>query len=183
MDLEPGDAGQSAGGSRRRDSDETATGQTSGELIEPVSYAGSCDSTEARLIPSLRREVAFPRKASTIERPHCFVLLTEVAQSRGRPGRCFRFSNLMADARSLPHYRRHYGGDNPQSNGVNFLFADGHVQWHSATYVAETLICCVDFGFRDNEQVSSSGLFDGAEGERIKRQHCGPPQTTETRRR
>jgi prepilin-type processing-associated H-X9-DG protein len=35
------------------------------------------------------------------------------------------------------------GGDSIVTNGVNWLFADGHVQWHSAAYARDQLVCCI----------------------------------------
>ena len=146
------------------------------DLIEPVSYAGTCDSVETRVIPSLGYVTAFPRRLSEIERPHCFVLLTETSQQDGRTARCFRFEDLLSEARTHPDYKRHFGGQSPLTNGSNFLYADGHVRWHSADFAAGKLICCVDFGYRPNQPILSPG-FDSSWGEGIKRQACniGPP--------
>ncbi len=62
--------------------------------------------------------------------------------------------DLLGEARDSPDYKRHYGGQNAFSNGSNYLFADGHVSWHSAEFTATRLICCMD----DSTSVSSSNI-------------------------
>ena len=160
----------------RRDGERVAGPSNQRDLIEPVSYAGTCDSVKTRIIPSIGYATAFPRKLSEIERPHCFILLTETSQQDGRTARCFRFEELLSEARTHPDYKRHYGGQSPLTNGANFLYADGHVRWHSADFAAGKLICCVDFGYRENQPILAPG-FDSSWGEGIKRQACniGPP--------
>ena len=106
-------------------------------LIEPVSYAGSCDTI-------LRTPRGWlPRKWATIKRPHCFVLLAEGSEAGWG---CFRWSEIVSQAKTNRDYKRHYGGRDPAVHGSNFLFADGHVQWQSALSAAERMICCMDFG-------------------------------------
>ena len=115
------DTGQGAG-VRRRGSAGGNSARHLGDLVEPVSYTGSCDSLETTVIPGAGGTVAFPRKWTTLKRPHCFVMLTESNQQTGREARCFRFSDLLAEARINPDYKRHYGGKSPMTNGSNFLF-------------------------------------------------------------
>ncbi len=50
-----------------------------------------------------------------------------------------------ADQSDNPNYRRHYGGADPARNGTNWLFADGHVKWHSANNAMKKLVCCVEY--------------------------------------
>ncbi len=133
------DTGQ-GGGTRRRGGD--SGGSSSRDCqIEPVSYTGSCDTLEAT-----QRYGDYPMKWTSIDRPHCFILLTEANQRDGREARCFRMTDLLNEARNSPDYKRHYGGQNAFSNGSNYMFADGHTAWHSAEFTATRLICCIDFG-------------------------------------
>ena len=107
--------------------------------IEPVSYTGSCDTVADSV-----RFGSFPMKWTEIKRPHCFIMLTEVNQSSAFQARCFTMGQLLTEARTHPDYKRHYGGQSPFANGSNYMFADGHVQWHSAEFTATKLICCMD---------------------------------------
>ena len=135
------DLGQSSGARRRSGgvSGSIGTGRP-GRLIEPVSYTGSCDTILAG------PRGYSPRKWTSLERPHCFVLITETKRSDDRTAQCFRWSDLLSEAQTHMDYKRHYGGEGPARNGSNFLFGDGHVQWHSALYASTRMICCMDFG-------------------------------------
>ena len=175
------DTGQGNGVRRRgRGSGDSGPLGHLGPPVEPVSYTGSCDTLETRTVASMGGSNDIPRKWATIDRLHCFVMLTEVSQDSSRDARCFRFAELLSEARTHPDYKRHYGGQNPMTNGSNFLFADGHVRWHSADFTAGRLICCVDFGFRDSD-LSPSG--NSAVGESVKRQNCTPGNGGGTTRR
>ena len=159
------DTGQGRG-SRQRGGG--ASGGTSRDChIEPVSYTGSCDTLEFT-----ERYGSFPRKWNQIKRPHCFIMLTEASQRNGREARCFRMDDLLSEARNSPDYKRHYGGDSAFSNGSNYMFADGHTQWHSAEFTATKLICCIHFG-------SNTGVLS------LQEANCGAPQDggSTTRRR
>ena len=139
QDKRRADSGLALGTTQRRGSAGGSGSKRLGPLIEPVSYTGSCDTI-------LRTPRGWlPRKWATIKRPHCFVLLGEGVDSGWG---CFRWSGMVAQAKAKTNrgYKRHYGGQNPFSNGSNFLFADGHVQWQSAHSAAERMICCMDFG-------------------------------------
>ena len=90
------------------------------------------------------------RKWTNITRPHCFVLLTETPDDpQFATVSCFRYEFILREAATNPAYKRHYGGQSPLTNGSNFLFADGHVTWHSADFAASKLICCADLGKND----------------------------------
>ncbi len=134
------DTGQ-GGGTRRHGGSSDGGSQSRDCQIEPVSYTGSCDTViDSPQAPGGR----FVTKWARIDRPHCFLLLTEANQRDGRGARCFRMADLLSEARNSPDYKRHYGGQSPNSNGSNYMFADGHVQWHSAEFTATKLICCMD---------------------------------------
>ena len=74
-------------------------------------------------------------------------------QSTGRKARCFRWTGILRDATMDPDYRRHYGGQDPESNGSNFAFANGHVKWHSALEASEGLVCGIDVGLDYNRPI------------------------------
>ena len=124
-----------------------------------MSYTGSCDT-----VIDSPRSGRFVAKWATIDRPYCFLLLTEANQSSGRTARCFTMAGLLNQARRHPDYKRHYSGQNPLSNGSNYLFADGHSAWHSAEFTATKLICCMDFGTGGNNRAGARS---------IREQNCG----------
>ncbi len=93
-----------------------------GPLIEPVTYVGT-------------RSHHWSHKLTELDRPFCQTLLCEDCD---HPGDCFEPG--LEDRGAW----RHYGGTNPNSNGSNWLFADGHAQWHSVTSI-DKLLCCQDF--------------------------------------
>ncbi len=74
------------------------------------------------------------------------------------------------DPSILKVYRRHYGGMNPNTNGANWLFADGHVQWNSVIKGVEGLLCCQDFG------VESPQYAFLQHARRLQAQKCGGPE-------
>ncbi len=156
------DSGQ-GGGTRRRGGNSGGGASSRDCQIEPVSYTGSCDTLE-----TTAQYNYFPMKWSQIERPYCFILLTEVSQRDGREARCFRMTDLLAEARNDPDYKRHYGGQSAFSNGSNYMFADGHTAWHSAEFSATKLICCLDIGKQEGNSFSA-----GAEAAKIA--NCGGP--------
>ncbi len=156
------DTGQGSG-TRRRGGDSGGGASSRDCQIEPVSYTGSCDSLE-----TTPRYNYFPMKWTQIERPHCFILLTEANQRDGRAARCFRMTDLLSEARNSPDYKRHYGGQSSLTNGSNYMFADGHTQWHSAEFTATKLICCVDLG-----KQPGNSFAQGAEAAKIA--NCGGP--------
>ena len=165
---------------RRGAAAEAARYRHARDLIEPVSYAGPCDSLEYRVmsVGGKAQHSYFPRKWTNIRRPHCFLMLTESLQTDGSTAACFRFEHLIAEARTNPDYKRHFGGRNPMTNGSNFLFADGHVRWHSADFAAGSLICCVDFGVEGLEATANaSGAREAQRG------ICMPQEEATTRRR
>ena len=122
------DSGESLGDATRRRGGAGGAGgaepQVLGPLIEPVTYVGA-------------RGHLWSRKLIELDRPFCQALLCEDCD---HPGDCFEPG--LEDQGAW----RHYGGTNPNSNGSNWLFADGHVQWHSVTSI-DKLLCCQDFGF------------------------------------
>ena len=120
---------------------------------EPISYSGSCDArgknrTWVRVTPggmvfTLMHDP--PPKLADLPKPYCYPVLTETSENyRGGKG-CFRWAHIIGSAGSDPSFRRHYGGTSISSNGVNWLFADGHVQWHSASYAKTQLVCCIGY--------------------------------------
>jgi prepilin-type N-terminal cleavage/methylation domain-containing protein/prepilin-type processing-associated H-X9-DG protein len=118
--------------------------------IEPISYSGACDARSqitwnvvayGTVIPMK----FVPPKLTELPKPYCYPILTETAEStRGGKG-CFRFAHVIVNATSDRNFRRHYGGESVVTNGVNWSFADGHVQWHSAVYARDQLVCCIDY--------------------------------------
>ena len=142
-----------------------------GPLIEPVSYAGSCDTLETRSSPGISGHHGFvPIKWTEIKRPHCYLMLTEGVRISGQ---CFRWTHLLNEAKSNPDFMRHYGKPNPRTNGSNFLFADGHANWHSAQFVSDKLICCVDFGVSPDYGTIPSNLSNMTEAITAQRRLCG----------
>ena len=124
--------------------------------IEPISYSGSCDARSKnrtwvvtkgnsmlKMTSILRHDP--PPKLADLPKPYCYPILTETSESyRGGKG-CFRWAHIISSAGSDSSFRRHYGGTSLSSNGVNWLFADGHVQWHSAAYAKNQLVCCIGY--------------------------------------
>ncbi len=130
----PGDP--SGSGTRRRGGSPSvappAAAQGLGPMIEPVSYAGSDDTLQAVMWPGQGAES--PRKISEIRRPHCQVLVTEDFNHAHENG-AFGWGHFNP----VTATRRHYGG-------TNWLFADGHVQWHHVESALKQVLCCQDFG-------------------------------------
>lgn len=104
-------------------------------LVEPVSYMGNCERTRDG------------RRWAEIRKPHCQVLISEVNRDAGgRELICFVWFPITRRRGGGPAaLRRHYGGANPNRNGSNWLFADLHVAWTSATHAAERLYRCQEF--------------------------------------
>jgi prepilin-type processing-associated H-X9-DG protein len=134
--------------------------------IEPISYGGSCDAkgTDVWYRDRLGKLVPLyetPPKLVNIVKPYCLGVLTDGLDGSDNPN-CFRWALLVGAGQRRDFFMRHFGGEDPRNNGVNWLFADGHVQWHSAAYTSSRLVCCLaDFGIaRDNEKA----LIDS---------HCG----------
>jgi prepilin-type N-terminal cleavage/methylation domain-containing protein/prepilin-type processing-associated H-X9-DG protein len=112
-----------------------------GPMIEEVTYTGCCDLTA----PVARIGATFPRRLTTIKKPYCFPILGETAANSRM---CFQWK-MIHDQGVVGRsrlYRRHYGGESLNTNGSNWMFADGHVQWHSVLDSATKLLCCIDFG-------------------------------------
>jgi prepilin-type processing-associated H-X9-DG protein len=129
--------------------DRKAVQGKTGYQVEPVSYTGSCDARARAkwfkqrggwLIPIVHKP---PPKLANLSKPYCYPVLTELDQGGGTGKGCFRWAHIIGYATSNKHYRRHYGGDSIVTNGVNWLFADGHVQWHSAAFARDQLVCCI----------------------------------------
>ena len=106
-------------------------------------------------------------------------MLTETNQNDGLTAACFRFVDLIAEARTNSDYKRHFGGRSPMTNGSNFLFADGHARWHSADFAAGSLICCVDFGGDGNDTLTMQTFT----AKLAQREICRPSRAEETTRR
>lgn len=103
-------------------------------LIEPISYVGPCDLSADALFTKLAR----------LRRPYCQVLLTEARSPDNDV--CFQWRRIGIPALlDDPSFLRHYGGQSPNSNGANWLFADGHVKWHSMSYSQNQMLCCLYF--------------------------------------
>jgi len=79
--------------------------------------------------------------------------------------------DLFMNPASDPAYRRHYGGESTTSNGTNWLFADGHVMWHSAHDAGTKLLCCIDMG-----PPAPAGVEDGVWDRDVIRAHCAQAQ-------
>jgi prepilin-type N-terminal cleavage/methylation domain-containing protein/prepilin-type processing-associated H-X9-DG protein len=137
--------------------------------LEPISYTGSCDArakakwfktSNGVLIPIGNDP---PPKLANVPKPYCYPILTEMGESAGKG--CFRWYTIIGVVTRDKGYRRHYGGESIVTNGVNWLFADGHVQWHSATYARDQLICCISF---------DPGIVDQTQQQSINA-HCNRP--------
>ncbi len=131
--------GSTGGGSSTPFGGKGGGGTTQGdEWIEPVSYYGSCN-----MIGNQPGIGEFPMRLTEVDKPYCWPLLFEITPNGTKL--CFRYRTLFNQlkAKSDPEVFRHYGGTNPAKNGSNWLFADGHVQWHSLNYATSTLICCI----------------------------------------
>jgi prepilin-type processing-associated H-X9-DG protein len=120
--------------------------------VEPVSYTGSCDARAKAKWFGSRNGVLIPigedppPKITNIDKPYCYPVLCELDAGGTTPSKgCFRWAYLISLAGANKDFRRHYGGDSIVTNGVNWLFADGHVQWHSSAYARDSLVCCVAF--------------------------------------
>ncbi len=155
-----------------------------GPLVEAVSYAGACDTLETRPMAGISGHHGFvPIKLGEIKAPHCYLMLTEVDRSSGRTARCFRWTDLLNDAKSNADFMRHYGKPNPGTNGSNFLFADGHAIWHSARFASDQLICCVNFGVSPDVANIPSRLSDMSDAINAQRRLCGGAAGGGSRRR
>ena len=135
-----------AGGTHRRGVSDAP--RQLGALIEPVSYAASFENFWADPRPNpwggMGRRL---RKLSELKRPYCQTLIGEAYNDRRH------VFNWLAWAKGSPVVTgngidereawRHYGGRNPNSNGTNWWFADGHVAWHSVASM-DRLFCCQD---------------------------------------
>ena len=146
------DSGQDISGtSQRRGRGGSGGGQgpyTLGPLIEPVSYAGSM----AHRVPGPDARHRTPKLAE-LGRPYCQVLFGEVYNGHdgflwstwlNRSEWSWQVSGHGGHVTERKEAQRHYGGMNPDTNGSNWLFVDGHVQWHSVTSF-DKLLCCQDF--------------------------------------
>ena len=98
---------------------------------------------------SFTRKLDATPKLAHLPKPYCYPILTEMGGRKRKS--CFRWMHLpftgtggFMDPTDRGN-RRHYGGESLVSNGVNWLFADGHVQWHSATYAGNQLLCCIGY--------------------------------------
>ena len=117
-----------------------------GPLIEPLTYGPSIDNFYVDTGSGhYHRGV---RKLATLDRPYCQILLSEAYNYHHYAfdwhvwlGGHAEFGEPGIDEREG---WRHYGGTNPNSNGTNWLFADGHVRWHSVSSLKQ-LFCCQDF--------------------------------------
>jgi len=129
--------------------------------IEPVSCGGSCEANQRRpwTLSNGAQLSNPPVKLAEIHKPYCYPVLTDGYDRAIR--NCFRWESLITAGGRRGHFMRHFGGEDPNTNGVNWLFADGHVQWHSATYIARELVCCL-----------SAPPFTFGGKQRID-QHCG----------
>ena len=180
------DAGQDPSrntGSRRRGGS-GPTQPSNAPLIEPVSYSGSCDVVQNVQWPGANGGTV-PRKLLELDRPHCQALMTE-APLRSGGDAYFSWTHIeealtSTDPSVLKVYRRHYGGMNPNTNGANWLFADGHVEWNSVIKGVEGLLCCQDFG------VESPQYAFLQHARQLQAQKCGGPgpgtRRVNTRRR
>jgi prepilin-type processing-associated H-X9-DG protein len=121
--------------------------------IEPLSYCGSCSALgdQKWIVPYINTVFALPApvKLADINKPYCFPLLNEANEAATKGRNCFRWGHLQ-NATQNPLYRRHFGGTSLRANGVNFLFADGHAQWNSASFIATRMLCCADFSVLEN---------------------------------
>ena len=146
------DVGRGPGGATRRHSatrrNRTGDSRSMRIMVEPLSYAGSCDTLVNERWPGTSYDRT-PRKMTALERPHCQALMADTLDNVGR---CWTWDQIMNEAGSgnaaaARSYRRHYGGNDPNRNGSNWLFADGHVSWYSVTYTITKMICCQDLGY------------------------------------
>lgn len=115
--------------------------------VEPVSYAGSCDTLVNITTPSGRMDRQ-PRKLVDLDTPGCTVLMADTLTDLRF---CWTWDQIVREHDTRQPsvrraYRRHYGRRDDNTNGPNWLFADGHTQWHSIRFAARRLICCQDFG-------------------------------------
>ena len=132
--------------------------------VEPVTYTGSCDARSqvtwlnGRGVPIQH----VPAKLTELPKPYCYPILTEAFQSSNGGKGCFRWVYLIGRPASDESFRRHYGGTSLNTNGVNWSFADGHVQWLSAAAARDQLVCCIGY---------KNSLMRGNEATRID-SHC-----------
>ncbi len=123
------------------------------EWVEPVSFTGSCDSNMKNnmwyfvVAGAAAPDIETPRRLDSLDKPYCWPLLAETDRDFRGDG-CWRFIHLAEDFTNpqYPGFLRHYGGDNKFNNGVDWIFADGHVQWYSANNSGTALVCCFELG-------------------------------------
>ena len=119
--------------------------------LEPISYTGSCDARTRniwhRSINGMLWPIQnVPPKLANVDKPYCYPILAEAfASSKHKNQGCFRWVDMLDYEASDKSYRLHYGGESRVTNGTNWCFADGHVQWHPVSYVRNQLICCIQY--------------------------------------
>ena len=118
-----------------------------GDRIEPMSYAGSCDTLMMVVMATGRRD-RHPRKLTDFNRPSGNAFMADTMTDLRF---CWTWDQVVRERfSSHPQvraaYRRHYGGTSDTTNGPNWLFADGHVTWHSLRHAATKMICHQDLG-------------------------------------
>ncbi len=125
------------------------------------SFHGTCDhlKSQAWALKNGMQFGLFPRRLTDYQFPARDILLLECGkyQIANDNSACFRWDSLLgADQyRNDPSFLRHYGGSTPGNNGSDFMFLDGHVQWHSAQETTTKLVC---------RQRTRSGQPAGGEG-------------------
>ena len=138
------DSGQASGNRRQGGGDASL-----GPLIEPISYAGSANNIWQRhtRLPSGRWST---RKLDELDRPYCQTLISEVynrschfSWEQWARGGIRVGSARRGCAQTERDFWRHHDGQNPNSNGTNWAFADGHAEWQSVSSL-ERLFCCQD---------------------------------------
>ena len=123
------------GGTRRRGVSAGGRNPSLDEIpfIEPVSYAGSDDLTQTVRWPGTDSSES-PRRLTDLDHPQWQVLITEEFNHE-HAGGGFTWHHIDTDHTTLLHF-----------GGNNWLFADGHVRWHSVAYALKHLLCRQDFG-------------------------------------
>ncbi|MCH8275899.1 MAG: prepilin-type N-terminal cleavage/methylation domain-containing protein, partial [Armatimonadetes bacterium] len=138
------DSGQASGNRRQGGGDASL-----GPLIEPISYAGSANNIWQRhtRLPNGRWST---RKLDELDRPYCQTLISEVynrschfSWEQWARGGIRVGSARRGCAQTERDFWRHHDGQNPNSNGTNWAFADGHAEWQSVSSL-ERLFCCQD---------------------------------------
>ncbi len=117
-----------------------------GPLIEPLTYGPSIDNFFVETGSGDWHRGA--RKLAGLDRPYCQILLSEAYNYHHY---AFDWHYWLDDHADYGEPGideregwRHYGGRDPNRNGTNWLFADGHVRWHSVNSLKQ-LFCCQDF--------------------------------------